>query len=186
VETGPLPALLSSFSRGYALLITGLASLIILIIIFYREWLDEFKHLKDTDYQFSIIAGGLLLLGLVMLSKVFPVTNIPAYFIIYQQDKMLPVSIITIILISYTIVDEFIFRKLFMNGLNEITIWPNTLTIIAEGLIGAIFSLLIFFDLKYIISSLIIGWVMGLMYSKNTHIIANIAIRIILIAIVLL
>jgi hypothetical protein len=186
IETGPLPVMLSAFSRGYSLLITGLASLIILSIVFYREWLDEYKHLKNTDFRFAFTTGGLLLFGLILLSKVSPFTDIPSYFLTYQQEKMLPVSIIVTILISYTIVDEFVFRRLLINGLNEMTIWPTFLTIIAESVASSVFSLMIFFDLKYLVPSFIISLVMGILYLKNNNIIANLAIRIILIAIVLL
>lgn len=185
-DTGPLPFLLSGFSRSYALLITGLASLFILSIVFYKNWLTDSGGFNKRNILYSLIGGIIFIIGVTLLFKLAKLHIIPQDIYDYLDNEVVPYSIIIIVLISYAIVEEFL-RGLMLEGVNEVTIWPNYVNVLISGIYSVVFSLLIFFGKDTIIINFLIGLFMGHLYLRNKdNQYQNIIIRVILLAIAIL
>src|SRR5690606_31813159 len=89
-------------------------------------------------------AAVLLIGGLILLNNYFGLMVIPSYFFQYLDSSVVPCEVVLTILITYAIVEEFL-RKILIEGLNEVTIWPNWVTVIISGIFSVLFSLLVFF-----------------------------------------
>lgn len=185
-DYGLLPLFLSGFSRGYSLFITGIATLLILSIVFFSNWLADFSDYHWKDFLYALLGGVILIGGFIILMQNFNLHIISNYFYEYLSNSVVPYLIILVILFSYAMVEEFV-RKLLIEGINEVTIWPNFITVIISGIFSVVFNLLVFFSVENIIVNAIIGLVMGHLYlRKKENLYLNIIIRIIIISIVIL
>ncbi len=184
-EEGLLPIVLSGFSRGYSLFITSIATLLILSIVFYSDWFSDFKEYKAKDVFYSLQIWAPLIGLLYVTSKIIGFSPIPSYIFTYIENDVAPFIIIITFLILYAIVEEF-FRKIVIEGINEVTIWPNYITVIISGIFSVAFNLMVFMGFENLIINGILGLTLGHLYLKNkNNLIPNIIVRIILIILVL-
>ena len=188
------------FSSINSLLITSLIMFVLVLLINGKNIFVDFKITSKTRALISVVVMSVLSIGLIFLTKETSISVIPIYMKEYllgmiSSADLLDGSIslwkIVVVLLAYSVVQEYIFRKHLSNALDESTLLNLPMTIVIMTLVSAIldvicfsvFSSGTFVSVIYVfIGSLIYQGILNLNYFYNKQsLLINILMRILLI-----
>lgn len=195
-----MPKDITYFSSINALLITSIVMFVLVLLFNIKNFFIDFKI---ADNKRAILSGILMCListGLIYLTKFTNISVIPIYMKEYLQGTIADADLfansislwkIVVILLTYNIVQEYIFRKHLSAAIDESTLLNLPMTIILMTVVGAIldvicfsvFSSGTFSTVIYVfIGSLIYQGILNLNYFFNKQsILINIVIRTLLV-----
>ena len=194
-ETTLLPYAITYFSSINSLLISSIVTLGVVIIVNagdMRQYLN-FTFNKRTIVSLSI--GLAISIGLVFLFKYTNFSIVPIYFKEYIMNPTADmlykgsVSLIKIIIIMtlYMVVEELVFRKAFINYLDQVSLLSNVSIALIQSLVATSCMVLCYLLLVkttlinyalFIVSNLVVNFLLGLNYFINGRtIVHNLIIR---------
>ena len=197
-----LPLAIKYFSAINALTISGLVMMVVAFFINLKEIKKYFIIKKPLNFWISLAAGLLILIGLCFASKYSYFSIIPFYFKEFltnpTEDMLLSGSMnilkVLVVLLSYGIVEEFVFRKAFMSALDECTLMPDWAIVVVDALVGTVLFSVCFLilvkttALNYllgILASIVFNALMATNYFINDHTItSNLILRVLLVILV--
>lgn len=148
-----MPKDITYFSSINALLIT---SIVMLAVVLFLNAKNLFVDLKILDTKRAVFSGILMCLisvGLIYLTKFTNISVIPIYMKEYLQGTIADADLfansislwkIVVILLTYNIVQEYIFRKHLAAAIDESTLLNLPMTIILMTSVGAILDVICF------------------------------------------
>lgn len=148
-----MPKDITYFSSINALLITSIA-MFILVLLFNIK--NIFVDFKIADKKRAIFSGILMLfvsVGLIYLTKFTNISVIPMYMKEYLQGSISDGDLfansislwkIVVVLLTYNVVQEYIFRKHLSAAIDESTLLDLPMTIILMTIVGAFLDVICF------------------------------------------
>lgn len=189
-----LPASITLFSHTYAILVTSIALLAMLLIIYRQKIKKVIGFFYSGEILYALWFGIFGLVFFAFLAQKTSISFLPSFF---QQIIKSPGELIDFIsprayakifvaLISYAFIQEVIFRFALVEILDEATLLPDTLVVIIIALSGAFFDWLAFgFNMPMIIGNLLLQTFLSTTYVFfRRKLIFNIIFRILLISLI--
>lgn len=184
-----LPESITLFASTNALLITGIALLVIFLFINYRHLKDFFFKIKLKRFIISFLFGSLIITIILLLYKKTNIIIIPSFFQSFlkngalnsiYQPKLLS---IWLILVSYAIIHEMLFRFQLINAFDEATLLPDWLITILVVITSVFFEIISFsFDWSLALFSIAFHLILSTSYFFNQRLLSfNLYFRLILI-----
>ena len=194
-----LPYSITYYSSINALLVTSILTFTLMLVMNFR---DIKKYILFSLNQRTIISlsiGIVVVIGIVFLSKYTLFTVTPNYFKEYLMNPTLDMQVkgsinvfkIIVVLVFYCLTEELIFRKAFMNYLDQTTLMKDISIIIIDAFVSTILMVSCFLLLVkatlieylfFILSNLIINGLLAFNYFYNKRsIIPNIILRLLFI-----
>ncbi|MBQ8293700.1 MAG: hypothetical protein IJX78_07875 [Bacilli bacterium] len=196
----PMPKDITYFSSINALLITSLIMFLLILLINAKNIFVDYKITEKKRAFISAIIMSIIGVGLIFLTKETPISVIPLYMKEYIQGTIADADLfmnsismwkIILILMTYSVVQEYVFRKHLFGAIDESTLLSTPATFILMTIVGAVLDIACFslfssgtvISLIYIfIGSLIYQGVLNLNYFYNKQsMLSNIVFRILLI-----
>jgi membrane protease YdiL (CAAX protease family) len=169
-----IPIEVLSFSQTYALLIIGIAASIVYSLYNRKGIMQDIKvsmHVikSNTSLMFKSILiftiGSVGIYGLAQLVQMQAI--IPSSFLLYLSEGRVSILQAGIILILFAFIEELVFRKMIIEGLDERYLFGDISTFIIMSLLYAVYHFLVFFDFAMILPTLLFGSLMGLVYRTS-------------------
>lgn len=195
-----MPKDITYFSSINSLLITALIMFVLVMLFNLKNAFVDFKlsSIKRAIISFVVMMG--ISLGLIYLTKETNITIIPIYMKEYLQGTIADADLfadsinlwkIIVVLLTYSIVQEYIFRKHLAAAFDEGTLINLPMTIILMTFIGAVLDVICFsvfssgtftYVIYTFIGSLIYQGILTLNYFYNKQsLLINILSRILLV-----
>jgi hypothetical protein len=195
-----MPKDITYFSSINALLITSLIMFALVLILNFKNILVDFKVTNKNRAVISVLVMSVVSFGLIVLTKETTISVIPIYMKEYIMGSINDADLfansislwkIIIILLGYSIVQEYIFRKHLAAAIDESTLLGLSSTIILMTIVGgvldvicfSVFSSGTFASILYVfVGSLIYQGILNLNYFYNKQsLLVNVLMRILLI-----
>lgn len=195
-----MPKDITYFSSINALLITSLIMFVLVLLINAKNIFVDFKITNKIRSLISFVIMSALSVGLIFLTKETSVSVIPIYMKDYIMGSISDVDLlensismwkIVVILSTYSVVQEYIFRKHLSSAIDESTLLNLPMTIMVMTLVGAVLDIICFsvfssgtfVSIIYVfIGSLIYQCILNLNYFYNKQsLLINILMRLLLI-----
>ncbi len=195
-----MPKDITYFSSINALLITSLIMFALVLILNFKNILVDFKVTNKNRAVISVLVMSVVSFGLIVLTKETTISVIPIYMKEYIMGSINDADLfansislwkIIIILLGYSIVQEYIFRKHLAAAIDESTLLGLPSTIILMTIVGgvldvicfSVFSSGTFASILYVfVGSLIYQGILNLNYFYNKQsLLVNVLMRILLI-----
>jgi hypothetical protein len=195
-----MPKDITYFSSINALLITSLIMFALVLILNFKNILVDFKVTNKNRAVISVLVMSVVSFGLIVLTKETTISVIPIYMKEYIMGSINDADLfansislwkIIIILLGYSIVQEYIFRKHLAAAIDESTLLGLPSTIILMTIVGgvldvicfSVFSSGTFASILYVfVGSLIYQGILNLNYFYNKQsLLINVLMRILLI-----
>ncbi len=195
-----MPKDITYFSSINALLITSLIMFALILLLNFKNILVDFKVTNKSRAVSSTLVMSVVSLGLIFLTKETNISVIPIYMKEYISGAINDADLfansislwkIIVILLGYSIVQEYIFRKHLAAAIDESTLLSLTSTIIIMTIVAGIldvicfsvFSSGTFASILYVfVGSLIYQGILNLNYFYNKQsLLINVLMRILLI-----
>ena len=198
-ETTLLPTTITYFSSINSLLVSSIICLGVELVVNVKDLKTYLKFTLNKKTIITLIVGVMLTIGLVFLFKYTPLTITPTYFKEYLMNptnEMKEIGTISVfkiisILILYMLVEELVFRKAFINFLDQTTVMSDATIIILQSIVSTVFMVLCYLLLVkttlinyvfFIIANLVVNALLGISYFVNDRsIVSNIIFRLLFI-----
>lgn len=194
-----LPYAITYFSSINALTITSILTFTLILAVNLRD-IKNYIHFKfDKRTILSLSIGTIIVIGLCFLFKYTPFTIVPEYFkqflISPTADMLMDGSVnlfkIIIVMFFFGLTEELIFRKAFINYLDQSTLMNDASiiilsTLVSTGMMITCYLLLVkatFLNyLFFIITNLVVNGLLAFNYFINHRsLIVNVILRILFI-----
>jgi hypothetical protein len=169
-----IPIEVLSFSQTYALLVIGIAATLIYFWYNRRNILQDAKvsiHLVKNDKQKLVKSILVFTAGATSIYFLSQFINmqaiIPSTFILYLNEGRISIVLAMVILILFSFIEELVFRKMIIEGIDERFLLGDIPTFIIMSIVYASFHLLVFLDFIMIIPTICFGILMGIIYRMN-------------------
>lgn len=189
-----LPKSITLFASTNALLITGIALLVILLFINRRQLKTFVFKIVLNRFLWSIFGSIFIMIGIgflfmktdfIIISSFFQAIMKNKYTDLIYQPKL---STIWVILVSYALIQEMIFRHQLVRTFDEATLLPDGIIIVLVTIISVFFEIICFsFDWSFLLGSFLIQLIATLGYFFNKRLLSfNLFFRIALITMIIL
>ncbi len=139
-----LPYAITYYSSINALLITSIITFTLMVIVNYQDLKKYLTVVFDKRTIISLSVGFAVIIGLVFLFKYTPLTITPEYFkqflINPTADMKISGSVnlfkIVFVLLFYGLTEELVFRKAFINYLDQTTLLKDITIMILSSLVS--------------------------------------------------
>ncbi|HOI46471.1 MAG TPA: CPBP family intramembrane metalloprotease [Bacilli bacterium] len=169
-----IPIEVLSFSQSYSLFVIGIAASI--IYTFYNRK-TIFLDIKSSMLQIKTNAKsvffslGIFLIGGTTLWFVSPFIQmnaiVPPSLLMYVSQGRISIWIIVVVLVLFAYVEELVFRKMVIEGLDERFLFTDVANFLIMSITYTFFHFLIFLDFSVILPTFIFGILMAIIYRKN-------------------
>lgn len=176
------------YKKANALLITSVVTLIVMVIINYKEFKDYFWNGNLKQFLGCSVIGILTIIIVCSLSLISRYTTIyPTEYVTYftsgkarwfsggQTNIFL--TVLTYSMIAF--VEELLFRRMFIDALDENTMLSDPAIILIGGIVGTALDFAWIMSPEVLVCSFIINLVMtGIYANSNRSVILNVVLRI--------
>ena len=194
-----LPYAITYYSSINSLFITSILTFTLMVALNASDLLKYLKFKMDKRMIISLSVGLIIIIGLVFLFKYTPFTITPNYFKEFLINKTPDMEFagsislfkIIVVMLFFGLTEEVIFRKAFINYLDQTTLMNDASIIILSGLVSSMMMVTCFLllvkasfltYLYYIGSNIVVNTLLALNYFYNGRTLsANILLRIIFI-----
>lgn len=199
-----LPIALTAFSSINSLLIVSIMLPPVAFLVNHKDLKEYFRVEFNKKALYNLILGVLIAAFFVLLTKYTNVNFVVPYFkdfLINKPKEMLITGSVStfkiiVILILFAIGEEIIFRKGFINWLDQTTLLPDGIIIDLQTIVSTLLQVLCFLllvstsmdnYLYFIISNLCFNALMGInYYYHNRNIFFNLIIRVVFIVLLVI